>query len=514
MDQNRTPLFDAVKKYAGDQVIPFHVPGHKQGTGLSEFGDYFGGAVLKTDVNGMDDLDYYNNPSGVILEAERLMAECYGAENAFFLVNGTTSGVQTMILSACAPGRELILPRNAHKSALGGMILSGAVPVYVQPEYNETLGIAMGVTPEAVQAAVETHPRAAAVFLINPTYYGAAADLRSLVRLAHRNGMAAIVDEAHGAHLRFHRDLPVSAMEAGADLSAVSIHKTGGSLTQSSALLIGNQYDERRVRQALNLVSTSSASYILMCSLDIARKQLALKGTGMLEETLRLARSARAELNAVEGLYAFGRELVGTPGCRAFDETKLGVCVRGLGYTGYELEARLRKEYGIQIELSDMHNILAVVTLGDSEKNLNRLVGALKDIAHRPSGKKPGNNTILPMKPEVAAVPRDAFFSKKKTVRLDGAVGEIAGEMLMAYPPGIPVLGIGERITREVVEYIRLLKAERCQLQGTSDPAVDTLKVLVGDKKRQTIKIRPTTARQAPSKLRMVSFSCRKMTEQ
>lgn len=513
MDQSRTPLFDAIRKYADDEVIPFHVPGHKQGNGLVEFAEYFGPTVLKTDVNGMDDLDYYNNPSGVILESERLLAECCGAAHALFLVNGTTSGVQSMILAACAPGKELILPRNAHKSTVGGMILSGAVPVYVQPEFHERLGIAMGVTPGAVGAAVRSHPRAAGVFLINPTYYGAAADLRTLVRMAHDHGMPVLVDEAHGAHLRFHPDFPVSAMDAGADMSAVSIHKTAGSLTQSSALFVGSGFDANRARQALNLLSTSSASYLLMISLELARKQLALRGEELLGEALRLARQAREEINSIEGLYAFGRELVGTPGCFDFDETKLGIFVRGLGYTGYEMETLLRREYGIQIELSDLCNILAVVTLGDTERHLTRLVDALKDIAGHSIIRKVNKNTILPMKPEVIAAPRDAFFCKKKTVRLERAVGEIAGEMLMAYPPGIPVLGIGERITRDTVDYIRILKAEKCQLQGTSDPAVESIRVLAGDKKHYTIKIKPTIARQPPRMLSSESLSCRKITE-
>jgi arginine decarboxylase len=513
LDQHRTPLFDAMKKYAEDKVIPFHVPGHKQGNGLREFGEYFGENVLKTDVNGMDGLDYYNNPSDVILEAERLLAEAYGAEHAFFLVNGTTSGVQTMILAACPPGRELILPRNAHKSAVSGMILSGAVPVYMQPEFNEELGIAMGVSADTVKKAVEAHGTASALFLINPTYYGAATDIRTLTHIAHSAGMTVITDEAHGAHLHFHRDFPASAMDAGADMSAVSLHKTGGSMTQSSALFLGGGCDPKRVRQALGLLSTSSASYILMCSIDIARKQLAERGGEMLEEALRLVRAARREINGIDGLYAFGTELAGTAGCFAFDETKLGVYVRNLGYTGYELEAKLRKEYHVQIELSDMNNILAVVTLGDTEGNLRRLVDALGDIARRSVVRKAAKNTFIPAVPEVIETPRDAFYAKKKFVRLDNAAGEISGEMLMAYPPGIPVLGIGERITQETVDYIRLLKKEKCQLQGTSDPGVETIAVLSGAGKPYMMSMSPMIARHAPSKFVMVSRSCRNKTE-
>jgi arginine decarboxylase len=478
LDQNRTPLFDALKKYIDDSVVPFHVPGHKQGAGLPEFREYFGGSILKADVNGLDGLDYYNNPSDVILEAEELMAEAYGAESAFFLVNGTTSGVQAMILAACPPESKLILPRNAHKSSVSGLILSGAVPVYVQPEFHAELGIAMGVTAGSFGEAITREAQAGAVFLINPTYYGMSSDLKTIAALAHDKGLSVLVDEAHGAHLPFHKAFPLSAMAAGADMSAMSVHKTAGSLTQSSALLAGTIPDPKKIRQALNLLNTSSASYILLCSLDIARKQLALKGRELLETAVQLAREAREEINAIDGLYAFGRELIGAPGCFGFDETKLSIHVGRLGLSGYEVESQLRKKYNIQVELSDMRNVLAVVTLGDRGEHLKRLVAALKDIAGSCHIKKGHSDLAVPIVPELVVTPRQAFFGQKKRVRLDASTGEIAGEMIMAYPPGIPVLGIGERITDEIIDYITLLKSEKCQLQGASDPHNESIRVL------------------------------------
>ncbi|MEG6572452.1 aminotransferase class I/II-fold pyridoxal phosphate-dependent enzyme [[Clostridium] cellulosi] len=478
LDQNSTPLFDAVKKYVDDKVIPFHVPGHKQGAGLREFAAYIGDRILQMDANGMDDLDYANNPSGVILEAEKLMADAYGAGNAFFLVNGTTSGVQAMILEACKPGSKILIPRNAHKSTIGGIILSGAIPCYIQPQINKELGIAMGVTLSSVKEAIKKNPDAEALFLINPTYYGAASDLKALVRTAHANGIKVLVDEAHGAHMPFHEDFPLAAMEADADMSAVSLHKTAGSMTQSSALLTNKRIDSEHVRQVLNLTYTSSASYILMCSLDIARKQLATRGNEMLSKALRLARAAREEINKIEGLYAFGRELIGTPGCFDFDETKLGINVRKLGYTGYQMERKLREGYNIQVEMADLYNVLALVTLGDSESNLDALVSALKDIARKTYVREIKNNTIIPVNPDLIVPPREAFYSPKRSVGLDESVGEISGEMIMAYPPGIPVIGLGERITREIIDYIKILKSEKCQLQGASDPNVEYIKVI------------------------------------
>jgi len=479
LNQNRTPLLDAIKKYMEDGVIPFHVPGHKSGRGIPELKDLIGEQALKMDLNGMNDLDYINNPTGVIYESEILMAHAFGAQNAFFLVNGTTSGVQTMILSTCEPGSKIIIPRNAHKSTIGGIILSGAIPVYVQPEINKDLGIAMGVSVDSIKAAIKQNPHAKAVFVINPTYYGVASDLKSIVRIAHAHDMAVLVDEAHGAHMCFHDDFPLTAMEVGADMSAASIHKTAGSLTQSSVLLYrSNIISSDMIKQFLNLTYTSSASYLLMCSLDVARKQLATHGSELLENALQLARYARNEINRIDGLYAFGKEIASTQGSYAFDETKLGINVRGLGYTGYQVEAKLRAEYNIQVELSDLYNILAIVSIGDRKEDLEALVSALKDIALKAERKELKNSTIPPLSPEMIVSPRDAFYNPKKTVRLEESEGEIAGEMVMAYPPGIPIICPGEKITKDMVNYIKILKEEKCQLQGASDPYINHIKVL------------------------------------
>lgn len=478
-DQTRTPLFDAVKRYIENGVIPFHVPGHKQGRGLTEFRDFVGDTVLKMDLNGMEDLDFATNPTGVILEAEKLLAQAFGAETAFFLVNGTTSGVQTMIMSACDPGEQIIIPRNAHKSTIGGIILSGAMPIYIQPEINERLGIATGITVESVRRVIKDHPHAKALFVINPSYYGVVPDLKSLVRIAHRSNMAVLVDEAHGAHMSFHDDFPLTAMEVGADMSAISMHKTGGSLTQSAALLIrGDMVLPEAVKHALNLFYTTSASYLLMTSLDVARKQLAVRGAEMLEETLQLARWAREELNKIDGVYVFGRELVGTPGIYDIDETKLTVCVRGLGLTGYETEKILRDEYNIQIELSDIFNVLPYISIGDTEESVQALINAFKDLAAKYAREEPKRSTIIPENPKMIVTPRDAFYSPKKVVRFEESEGEIAGEMIMAYPPGIPVICMGERITKDIIDYIKLLKSENCEIQGTADPFVEYIRVL------------------------------------
>ncbi|MGE5379909.1 MAG: aminotransferase class I/II-fold pyridoxal phosphate-dependent enzyme [Methylocystaceae bacterium] len=481
MDQTQTPLFDAVKKYVDAEVVRFHVPGHKQGQGIPELLEYMGFRAVSMDVNGMRELDYINNPSGVIRDAQFLMAQAFGADRSYLLVNGTTSGVQTMIMSACEPGTEIILPRNAHKSTIGGVILSGAIPVYLQPEFNKQLGIAMGVSVENLKKTIQQHPHAKAVFVINPTYYGYTSHLQQIVDLAHQHNMAVLVDEAHGAHMGFHPDFPITAMEAGADMSAASIHKTAGSLTQSSVLLAnGSKIAPERIAAVLNMTYTSSASYLLMCSLDVARKQLALQGRELLAETLAVARWARAEINAIEGVYCFGRDLIGSPGSFGFDETKLGINVRQLGCTGYQLESRLRDEYNIQMELSDLFNTLAILSLHENRHDVERLIQALQEIVSQYDLVEVANPHTIPICPEMIVTPRDAFYSHKKLLALDDCVGEIAGEMIMAYPPGIPVICMGERITLDIIDYIKLLKNEKCELQGAADPQLNFLRVLGG----------------------------------
>lgn len=478
-DQHKTPLLNALKCYVEDAVIPFHVPGHKQGHGIPELCEYIGANVLKMDVNGMKELDYIGNPSGVIAEAQHLCADAFGADYAHFLVNGTSSGVHAMILSVCNPGNEIIIPRNAHRSTFGAIILSGAIPVYVQPQVNKKLGISTGVSVESIQKAIKEHPHAKAVLVINPSYYGIHPDLQAIVEIAHQHDMVVLADEAHGAHLYFHPDFALTAMEAGADMSAVSMHKTGGSMTQSSLLLQkGNRISFDRVKQVLELSYTSSASYILMLSLDVARKQLAMEGQFLLNQTLGLARWARQELNNIDGIYAFGKDLVNSPGCFDFDETKLSIHVRNLGYTGYQIERILRERYKIQMEFSDLYNTLAILSLGDQKEHLQKLIDAFKDIAANKQTRDAAKWVSIPFCPEMIVSPRNAFYSQKKVVPLEHAVGEISGQMIMAYPPGIPVICMGERITQEIIDYIKLLQAEGCELQGAADTGVNEIKVL------------------------------------
>lgn len=478
--QHKTPLFDALKQYHADQVIPFDVPGHKHGKGIKELCDFFGTKMLEVDVNSMKCLDNLSHPVGVIAESEKLLAHAYDADHGFFLVNGTSSAVQAMVMSLCKPGDKIILPRNAHKSAINGLIVSGAVPVYIHPEFNQELGIAFGISTESVEKAILENPDAKAVFLINPTYFGAASELEAIVALARQHDMAVLVDEAHGAHLHYHKDLPISATAAGADMSAVSMHKTGGSLTQSSALLVkGNRVDKNYVRKIINLNQTTSASYLLMTSLDIARKNLAVDGENLIGKVLELSRYARNEINQIHGFHAFGKEMEGTPGVYQFDETKLVVNTRGIGITGFHVYDMLRDEYNIQMELGDAYNILGILSLGDDQEALDALINALKDISRRFAHNAPLANSITPPEAlKLAMSPRDAFYADMEKVKLADSVGRVSGESIMAYPPGIPIVTPGELITQEVIDYIEFLKSEETMITDLEDDNIEFIKVI------------------------------------
>ncbi|WP_222927668.1 aminotransferase class I/II-fold pyridoxal phosphate-dependent enzyme [Biomaibacter acetigenes] len=354
LSQENTPIFDALKNYMNENTISFHVPGHKHGKGTPEFTEFIGKNAMNIDLTIMPDLDSIMNPTGVIKDAETLAAEAFGADRAFFLVNGTSSGIQAMIMAACREGDKILIPRNAHKSAISSIILSGAEPVYIRPEINEEFGIAMGITLNEASGAIRKNPEARALFIINTTYYGIASPLPELVQLAHDNNMAVLVDEAHGAHLKFHESLPVSAMEAGADLAASSTHKLAGSLTQSSMLFLkGERFSPGYIKSILNLSQTTSPSYILLASLDVARKNMAQKGHNLVSKAINLAQWARYKINAIEGLHCMGSEVLELNHGFGLDPTKLCINVKELGITGFAASKILRGKFHIQVELSD-----------------------------------------------------------------------------------------------------------------------------------------------------------------
>ncbi len=482
LSQERAPIYEALQKFEKKRIVPFDVPGHKRGRGNPELAALLGENCVKIDVNSMKPLDNLCHPVSVIHEAEELAAEAFGAAHAFLMVGGTTSAVQAMVLSCVKQGDKIILPRNVHRSVMGALVLCGAIPVYVDPACDERLGIALGMRVNDVQAAVQKHPDAKAILVNNPTYYGICSDLCSIVKLAHQHGMCCLADEAHGTHFYFGENMPVSAMAAGADMAAVSMHKSGGSLTQSSLLLIGANVPKGHVRQIINLTQTTSASYLLLSSLDISRRNLALRGKESFAKVSKMAAYARDEINKIKGYYAFAHERINHDSIFDFDATKLSVNTIDIGLAGIEVYDLLRDEYDIQIEFGDLGNILAYLSIGDRLRDLERLVSALAEIRRRFGRSKAGMMRQEYIEPIVVTSPQEAFYADNESLPIEKTAGYVCAEFVMCYPPGIPVLTPGERITDEILAYIAYAKEKGCSLTGPEDAEIKRLSVLKGEK--------------------------------
>ena len=443
-----------------------------------ELPEYFGKLCMSLDVNSMKSLDNLGHPVSVIKEAQELAAEAFGADHAFFMVNGTTSAVQTMIWSTVGRGEKIIMPRNVHRSAINALVVNGAIPVYVNPGRDARLGIPLGMGVADVQRAIEQNPDAKAVLVNNPTYYGVCSDLETIVSIAHAAGMKVLADEAHGTHFYFHDKLPVSGMAAGCDMAAASLHKTGGSLTQSSILLCKNTINPDYVRQIITLTQSTSANYLLLSSLDIARRHLHFHGSEAYAKTIAFADYARDEINRLGGYYAFGPEICNGDTCYAFDLTKLSVHTRDIGLAGIEVYDLLRDDYGIQIEFGDIGNILAIISAGDRRMDVERLISALAEIKRLHSSSPKGLFDHEYIDPDVAMSPEKAFYAAKKTVPLKDSVGMVAAEFVMSYPPGIPILAPGERVTPDILEHIEFARDRGCFMTGPQDMEINNLQVV------------------------------------
>ena len=477
--QNRAPIYEALCEYKENRIVSFDVPGHKQGKGNPELTEFLGKDCMSVDVNSMKPLDNLCHPVSVIKEAEELMADAFGASHAFFMVNGTSCAVQAMVMSVCKRGDKIIMPRNVHRSSINALIVCGAVPVYVNPGVNKQLGIPLGMSVDSVKKAIEENPDAKAIIVNNPTYYGVCSNLREIVKIAHQAGMKVLVDEAHGTHFYFGDYMPLSAMSVGADMAAVSMHKTGGSLTQSSALLLGEGVSEGYVRQIINLTQTTSASYLLMASLDISRKNLALNGKLIFERVTSLVSYGRKEINKISGLYAFSRELINGDDIFDFDPTKISVHTRDIGLAGIEVYDILRDKYDIQIEFGDIGNILAYISVGDRILNIERLISALSEIKRRYAKDPAGMLDHEYIEPVVVCSPQEAFYADKMQLPLKDTLGKVCAEFVMCYPPGIPILAPGELITADALEYIIYAKAKGCNLTGAEDINTEKINIMI-----------------------------------
>ncbi|MDN5331678.1 MAG: arginine decarboxylase [Tepidanaerobacteraceae bacterium] len=452
------PLLEKLIAYSEKDAVRFHVPGHKGGRGLIRcFEDLMKENLFRWDVTEIPGMDNYHEPAGAIERAQKLLSRLYGAEKSFFLVNGATSGIMAMLGAALKKGDKILLPRDSHKSALMGVILSGAKPVYLKPQVNEELGVAVGVPDFEWKEKFTLNPDAKAVFLTNPNYQGFCPDLSKIIKKARLLGMKVLVDEAHGAHLAFSDKLPPSAGTHEVDAWVQSPHKTLCSLTQSAWLhLKGENLEADELRSYLSLLTTTSPSYILMASLDLTRALMENVGKRWVEKGLYLAERARKMINEETPFYCVGSELKGQGGIYDVDLSRLMVNVSIAGYTGFFVERILRTRFKIYAEYADYCNVYFILTGGNTLADVARLISSLKRFGLRKKKLRPV--VFTPDVPESAMSPQEAYFSPAEKVKLENAVGRIAKDALIPYPPGVPIICPGEVIQKQHVEIIGEIK--------------------------------------------------------
>lgn len=484
LDQSQTPYLDSYVAYLKSNPTCFDVPGHKMGHFKTDLDRKLSPAFSECDVNAPYGLDNLAYPKGVIKQAEALMAEAMHADYCLFSVNGTSGGILAMFNGCLCDGDKVILPRNCHKSVINSLILSGAVPVFVTPEIDERLGVACSVRKEDYIRAMDENPTAKAVFVINPTYFGVTCDLKAIVREAHKRNMIVMADEAHGSNFYFSDELPVSAMDASADIAAVSFHKNSGSLTQSSCLLIkGNRVNLIDVKKSMMMLTSTSPNAVLLCSLDAARKEMVFRGKDVIHGNIEMAERARDAINAIPGLYCYGEEYIDkSQGRFNIDKTKLVIEVTGLGRYGYEVYKDLRAIYNIQVELGEVNVILVLLGPGTRDEDIDYLISSLKDYSKRNYGIH--TRRRFPHRdfhyPKMACYPRDGFDAPYKTINLKDSIGEISAETVMAYPPGIPLILPGEVFDKTILDMIEFYHKEGGEI--LKDTTIGKIKVIDREK--------------------------------
>ena len=489
-DRTVAPLLDILQHVAQKDSAPFYVPGHKKGRGAPpKLLQWWGNEVFRADLTELPQLDNLAAPEGAIAEAQALAAAAFGARRTWFLVNGSTAGIVAAILATCQSGDKIILPRNAHKSAISGLILAGAIPIFVHPTYDRNWNLPLGVSPAAVAAALEAHPDAKAVMVVSPTYQGVCSNIASIAQIAHQRQIPVIVDEAHGAHFTFHPDLPTPALEAGADVAIQSTHKVLGALTQASMLHVrGDRIDEGQLDRALQLVQSSSPSYLLMASLDAARQQMATTGRSLLSQTLQLAQKARTQLSEIPQLSILEMPLSPTPGFFDLDPTRLMVKVTGLGMSGYDADEVLDDRFEVTAELVERSYLGFAISLGNTTADIDRLIEGFVTLSEESAQlhSNSQNESLLDIShPETSYAlppmsPREAFFAPLEQVPVSGSVGCLSGELICPYPPGIPVLMPGEEITQTAIDVLQQVRDLGGTITGCSDPNLETIQVVRG----------------------------------
>ena len=475
LSQTSAPLIDALQGCVRQRGAAFYTPGHKGGQGISPLHrKAFGRDIFCVDVPELPELDDLFSPEAVILEAQQLAAEAFGAEQTWFLVNGSTCGIEAALLAICGPGDHVIVPRNAHQSVLSGLILSGAMPVWVAPVYDSNWQLALGVTPDAIAAALQQNPGAKAVIVVSPTYEGVCSNIAAIADIVHGYNIPLIVDAAHGPHFAFHPELPPAALSSGADVVIHSAHKVLAAFTQAALMHVqGDRCDRNRLSQALRMTQSSSPSYLLLGSLDAARHQMANDGAALMEHTLTLARLVRQQLSDSH-LPILD---VAKGGVFQQDLTRLTIDVSTANTTGFAADTWLHQR-GVTAELPSLHQLTFIISLGNSRQDIEQLVQAVRQLPATGAAERSEVKFDLPM---VSLSPRQAFFSATRRCPIDKAVGQLSADTVCVYPPGIPNLIPGEQITDTVLQTLRTAQRAGAHLSGLADPTLQTVRILQTD---------------------------------
>lgn len=488
MDQSQTPYLDALLAYANRDPGRFHVPGHKGGPGADPgLVAAFGERVLRLDIPaGIEGIDVGPDPAQTPFQlAQRLAAEAYGAKRSWFLVNGGSGGNHALCLALAHSGERVVVQRNVHSSIIDGLVVSGLRPRFVAPEVDPDLGVAHCLTPDALAAALDDEPDAVAAIIVSPTYFGAVADVAGLTEVAHARDLPLITDEAWGAQLNFCDELPAGALACDADAVLSSTHKIVGSITQSAILHVSDsgRIDEAILDRAVTLIESTSPNGLLTASLDAARRQAAVHGADLLGETVRSLAVLREQIREIPGLDTLDERLIGAPSVHAYDPFRLVVDVRATGATGHRIAALMLEQDDINLELFSEHVVVAVFGIGEhAAETGGRLVDALRHAIDRLGEEEEEPKQPFAEPPPwgpIARTPREAFLAAQEVVGFDAAAGRIAAESLAAYPPGVPNVLPGERLTRETLDYIADSIAHGGLVRGASDRTLKTIRVVL-----------------------------------
>ncbi|MGD1712479.1 aminotransferase class I/II-fold pyridoxal phosphate-dependent enzyme [Dapis sp. BLCC M172] len=526
-DQTKAPIIETLKNLSQKSHAPFYTPGHKQGKGIAQpLTDLLGTKVFPADLPELPELDNLFTPNGVIQESQELAAETFGALETKFLVNGSTTGIIAGILATCGNGDKIILPRNIHQSIISGLILSGAIPIFIHPDYESDWDIHLSVTPKSIAQTLAKYPDAKAVMIVYPTYHGVCGDITAIAQEVHKYNIPLLVDEAHGPHFAFHSELPTPALVGGADLTVQSIHKVLGAMTQASMLHLGSQrIDSYRLNQALQMLQSSSPNYLLLASLDAARQQMSLFGQELMSQTIQLANDARNRISQLPNFSIFDKEerrkkfegksltsLTGeselltndceegswksgaifsipnypienyfNPGFIALDQTRLTIKVSNIGLSGYEADEILHQELGVTCELPSFQHLTFIISIGNTKADIDQLVTALTSLRSRSRVNLPIHHRkkldLDMIYFSIPVSPRDAFFAHKNCLPIEESLGHISAELICPYPPGIPVLIPGEIITEKHLQIFEQVLRFGGIITGCSDPSLKTIKV-------------------------------------